>query len=283
MTGQTCAETTVVDAQIHIWPPESAARPWLKDAATYAHGPSLSPETVLEHMTAASVDRAVLVPPSWEGDRNDYCSAAAARWPGQFAYMARLDLAHPDVMAHCEEARHSPGFRGIRLTFRKGESRELFLAGGAEWLWKTAERDGIPVCIYVPGLLSHLHDIVRRHPGLKLCIDHFGLPLATSRGEATRIVGQLADLAIYENVMVKATCLPNGAPEQYPFPSLHPLIRHVLDAYGSSRIFWGSDLSRLRCSYDECRRLFRYELPFLTGADRNDVMGGAIVRWLGWT
>lgn len=282
MAGQARGETLVVDAQVHIWRPESAGRPWLRDAAMYAHGRSLSPETVLERMAEASVHRAVLVPPSWEGDRNDYCSAAAARWPDRFAYMARLDLAHPARIDHYNEVRHSPGFTGIRLTFRKAESRQLFLDGGADWLWKRAEQEEIPVCVYAPGLLSHIGDIAGKHPGLKLCLDHFGFPLATSRAEATAITDQLAGLAVHENVAVKATCLPNGTAEQYPFPSLHPLIRQVFEAYGSNRIFWGSDLSRLRCSYDEARRLFTSELPFVTGPDLENIMGRAVLRWLGW-
>ena len=43
-------------------------------------------------MAAAGVDRAVIVPPSWEGDRNDLALAAAQAHPDKFAVMGRPPL-----------------------------------------------------------------------------------------------------------------------------------------------------------------------------------------------
>jgi hypothetical protein len=43
-------------------------------------------------MNEAGVDRVVIVPPSWEGERNDYALEAASKYPDRFAVMGRWRL-----------------------------------------------------------------------------------------------------------------------------------------------------------------------------------------------
>ncbi|HEY2043374.1 MAG TPA: amidohydrolase family protein [Jatrophihabitans sp.] len=274
---------TVTDAQVHIWLPESADRQWPAGGTAHAHAKSFGPNDLLAAMAEAGVDRAVLVPPSWEGDRNDYCSAAAAAFPDRFVYLARLDLASEDVTNAYDRVRDSHGFKGFRLTFRKKESRELLLDGAVEWFWKAAERDQLPVCVYVPDLLSEFVDIASRYRGLKLGIDHLGLPLDSTEADFGPVTAQLLDFVDYENVVLKATCLPSHVTDDYPFTSLHAPLERLIAAFGARRVFWGSDLSRLRCSYDEVRRLFTEELAFLSGPSLDQTMGRGVEEWLGWT
>lgn len=50
-------------------------------------------------MDEAGVDRVVIVPPSWEGDRNDYAIKAVRRYPARFAVMGRISLTDPNLAA----------------------------------------------------------------------------------------------------------------------------------------------------------------------------------------
>jgi len=62
----------IVDSQVHIWGADTPERPWPPGQAAHAHQPvPLTAEDLLQKMDAAGVSRAVLVPPSWEGDRNE--------------------------------------------------------------------------------------------------------------------------------------------------------------------------------------------------------------------
>ena len=77
-----CQLYEYVDSQMHVWGAHSAERPWPADAGNVAHRPE--PVGLAETwrvLDAAGVRRAVLVPPSWEGDRNDLALDAAARHP----------------------------------------------------------------------------------------------------------------------------------------------------------------------------------------------------------
>jgi predicted TIM-barrel fold metal-dependent hydrolase len=69
---------TIIDAQVHIWPPETPERPYIKEDASTPHRlMPLTYQDLLVEMAVAGVDRAILVPPSWEGYRNDYALTAA--------------------------------------------------------------------------------------------------------------------------------------------------------------------------------------------------------------
>jgi hypothetical protein len=59
-------------------------------------------------------------------------------------------------------------------------------------------------------------------------------------------------------------------------------LRQIIDAFGPDRSFWGTDITRMPCSYRQCVTMFTEELPWLKGRDLERVMGGAIVDWLGW-
>ena len=71
----------VVDAQIHLWAADTRDRPWPPDGAQRAHKPyPVGKDMALAAMKEAGVDRAVIVPPSWEG-MLDTDRLLASTWP----------------------------------------------------------------------------------------------------------------------------------------------------------------------------------------------------------
>jgi predicted TIM-barrel fold metal-dependent hydrolase len=115
-----------------------------------------------------------------------------------------------------------------------------------------------------------------------LIVDHFGLPLEARDEDLLGVVRELVALAGLPNVAVKASALPSYTRDPYPFPSLHEPIRQVVEAFGPRRVFWGSEMTRLRCPYREAVALFTEALTFLSEDDLHWVMGQGISEWLGW-
>ena len=95
-------------------------------------------------------------------------------------------------------------------------------------------------------------------------------------------VADLLKLARFSNLAVKASALPCYIDEPYPFPTLHPLIHRVVDAFGPQRSFWGTDLSHLTCPYKQCLMLFTEELKFLSESDKEWITGRGIAEWINW-
>ena len=272
----------IVDAQVHIWGADTPERPWPPGNAHRAHRPlPFSKDDLLAEMAAAGVDRAVIVPPSWEGDRNDLALAAAQAHPDKFAVMGRppLDKPNPHALDRWREQR---GMLGIRVTTAGAGARQLFTDPEGDWLWQAAERAGLPAMVSVPGLLPAIGRLAERHPGMRFVIDHLAL-VRDAKDEAA--FGDLADLlavARHPNVAAKASALPRYSSEPYPYRRLHPFLKQVFDAFGPNRFFWGTDMTGIPCTYRQAVTLFTEELPWLVGGDRDLVMGRALCDWLGW-
>jgi L-fuconolactonase len=274
----------VVDAQVHVWRPEAPDRPWPPGGAERAramhrHQP-ITGSGLLTEMRDAGVDRAVLVPPFFEGYRNDYAVACATEAPESFRVMARVDLRTGDP-GPVRELLRSPVVAGVRLVFLPADAGRVD-DPAAEWFWSFAEAEDVPVMLLASEQLDALGDLARARPGLRLAVDHLGLTGQATDAAIGPEIGQLVALAELDNVSVKATAAPCYSTEPYPYPALHPFLRQLYDAFGPDRLFWGSDLSRLRGSYADLVRLFREELDFLSGADGDAVMGGSVLRWLDW-
>jgi len=271
----------IADGQVHVWAPESPERPWPRRHPPHRAIP-LGPEDLLREMNAAGVQRAVIVPPMWEGERNDVALAAARSHPDRFAVMGRLDAEAADARAKVSSWRDQQGMLGLRFSFFRPGSEAALTEGRIDWVWGEAERQGIPVMLLPAHAQLHFVDgIAERHPALRITIDH--LALTAGKDEAAfRDLDRLLALAKRPNVAVKASCLPFFTADAYPYRSLQPYLRRVYDAFGPQRVFWGSDLSRLPCTYRQAITMFTDEIPWLTAEDKSWIMGRGLCAWIGW-
>lgn len=273
----------IVDAQVHIWAADTPERPWPEGRGAQAHrAEPFSVDDLLGEMDRAGVDRAVLVPPSWEGDRNDLAIEAARAHPDRLAVMGRLALqwrTSPDMLRRWRE---QPGMLGLRFTFHTPQSRPWLTDGTADWIWELAQEAGLPVMVFPPGALAALRTVAERYPTLRLVVDHMGIPGGRKNDEAFADLPQLLDLAACPNVAVKVTSLPGYSTDPYPYRNLHHHIRRIVDAFGPERCFWGTDLTRLPCPYRQAVTMFTEEMPFLSEADKEWIMGRGVCEWLGW-
>jgi len=273
----------IVDSQVHIWGADTPARPWPRNRTVKAQRDvPLGKDELLREMDAAGVARVVIVPPSWEGDRNDLALAAAQAHPDRFAVMGRIDPAAPESRRKIAAWKQQRGMLGLRFVFHRSPLLELLTEGKADWLWPEAEKHGVPVYMLVPHRnLQFVEKVAARHPGLKLVMDHSGL-VDGRDDEAFKEFDKLLALAKFPNVATKVSCFPFFTTQKYPFRNLHPYIRKAFDAFGPKRTFWGTDLSRLPCPYPQGVTLFTEELPWLKGQDLEYVMGRGVCEWLGW-
>ncbi len=265
----------IVDAQIHLWAKGTPS-------AHHRQTPYLQ-EEALAAMDAAGVDRAVIHPVMWDPDSNELAVEAARAHPDRFAIMGWIYLDQPEQRALLEHWKSRPGMKGLRFYFSDPRSQSWPDDGTLDWLFPVAERLNLPVSLQASAFLPRVGEIAERHPSLKLSIDHMGVPRATEGADAAyRNLPQLLALARHPNVAVKATGQAGYALDAYPFPSIHDALHRVFDAFGPRRMFWGTDITRMRCTWRQCITLFTEELPWLHGADLDLVMGRAFCDWIGW-
>jgi predicted TIM-barrel fold metal-dependent hydrolase len=241
-------------------------------------------EQLLADMDRAGVDRAILVPPSIDVDRNDYALEGARKYPDRFAVMGRVALKTGAGKDMLKGWRDQPGMLGVRLTFHRDADRPWLTDGTADWFWPEAERHGIPVMVHAPERLAEIGAIAERHPGLRIIVDHMGFARATMDAKAMPAVERVNALARHPNVSVKVSALPCFSTEPYPFKNLDDPLRRVIAAFGPRRAFWGSDITRVpaSCTLRQVVTHFTQELDFLSGADLEWIMGRGLAECLRW-
>ena len=283
LTSQFPGRRTIVDAQVHLWKAESPDWPWVKGATPQMPEP-FTIEKLVPLMDEAGVDRAVIVPPSWPGDRNDYALEAARRYPNRFAVMGRIALKDPRSPALLSNWKAQPGMLGVRVTFL-GAAEAWLADGTADWFWPAAEKAALPVMCLTAGHGLKFARIAERHPGLTLIVDHMGVSTAIVKaGKTSESIGDAVALAKYPNVSVKLSAAPNYSSEPYPFRDFLPHIRVLFDAYGPQRCYWGTDLTNgfSKATYRQRVTHFTEEMSFLSESDKDWIMGRAILARLKW-
>jgi L-fuconolactonase len=270
----------IIDSQVHVWPPDRADRrlgEGVGDRKPYGY------EELVADMDRAGVDRAILVPPSFDHDRNDYALEAVRMYPERFAIMGRVPL-RAGGNDFLERWRAQSGMLGVRLTFHRDADRPWLTDGTADWFWPQAERHDIPVMVHAPERLAEIDKIAARHPGLRIIVDHMGFARATMDDAAAPAVERMNALARHPNVFVKVSALPCFSSKPYPFKNLREPLRRVIEAFGSRRAFWGSDITRVpaACSYRQVVTHFTEELDFLSPADLQWIMGRGLAECLRW-
>jgi predicted TIM-barrel fold metal-dependent hydrolase len=272
----------IIDSGLHIWRAPSAENPWMPGRTAHLPEP-ISYENLRARMQEAGVDRAILIPPSWEGDRSDYSLAAAAKHPDRFAVMGRIPIDKPEGRQMIETWKDQPGMLGVRLTFHHPWDQDWIKNGTADWFWPAAQRLSIPVMMNVPTVLAEVRQVAARHPDLRIIIDHMG----RLRGmkDSTLRLDQTIALAQYPNVHVKLTLIPECTSAEYPYKNIQPEVRRLIDAFSPRRSFWGTDLSvmlsRSTCTYRQAVTLFTQEMGYSAG-DLEWIMGRGLAECLPW-
>lgn len=269
----------IVDAQVHIWSQGPPTTP------THRQIDAFTADELLAEMDAAGVDAAVIHPPSWDPAANELAVEAAQRHPARLAILGNFPLDASESRRLVAGWKERPGMLGLRFTFHQPHQRPWPTDGSLEWLWAAAERAGVPIALQAYAFLPTVGQIADRHPGLKLIVDHFGGRGGVGYAKDAEAFGhlpELLELAKRPNVAVKATGAPWYSSESYPFRGIHVYMQRIFDAFGPERFFWGSDVTRMPCPWRQVVTMFTEELPWLSGRDRELVMGEALCRWLEW-
>ena len=269
----------IVDAQIHLW------GSGLPSNLSHRQVTAFTPQEAIGLMDEGGVDAAVIHPPGWDPNSTKMALQAVADYPGRFAIMGSLPLDRPESGDRLAGWRQQPGMLGLRYNFLRDPARRWLHEGSLHWLWSGAQHYGIPIAALATDSLAELGRIAERHPGLRLTIDHLGGRGGTSNlrdAAAMTHMPALLALAKFPNVAVKATGIPHYSSEAYPYPGMHDWLRQVYDAFGPQRMFWGTDITKMPCSWRQCVTMFTEELPWLGEDDKRLVMGDALCAWWGW-
>jgi predicted TIM-barrel fold metal-dependent hydrolase len=269
----------ILDAQIHCW---GSGLPVNKSHRQITR---FTPEEALAMMDEAGVDAAIINPPGWDPGAEAMAAAAVVDHPGRFAIVGSILPNDPEGPSRIAAWRATPGQLGLRTFFLDPKARQVLEDGGADWIWAAAEAAEVPICMMATPCLDLVGRVAERYPGLRLTSDHLGGMGGFEERkdhDAMTHIPSLLVLARYPNVSVKVTGTPGYSDEAYPFPIMAGYVRQIFDAFGPQRMFWGTDITKMPCSWRQCITMFTQEMPWLGERDQALIMGEALSAWWGW-
>jgi predicted TIM-barrel fold metal-dependent hydrolase len=266
----------IVDAQVHIWSAGPPGNPSHRQVNSY------TAEECIRDMDAAGVDACLLHPPGWDPNSGKISEEAAAKYPNRFGILGNFPLEKPESRELVAGWKKRPGMLGLRYAFTQPHQANWMTDGTMDWLWPAAEKAGIPIALMASNQLPLVGQIAERHPGLKLIIDHYARVRGGADDAAHANQPQLLALAKFPNVAVKCTGAPGNSSQPYPYRNIHKYTQQIVESFGPQRSFWGTDITRMPCSWKQCVTMFTEEMPWLKGRDLELVMGRAVCDWLGW-
>jgi predicted TIM-barrel fold metal-dependent hydrolase len=265
----------VVDSQVHIWQNIMLA-PIHRQVMTY------SKDDLLAEMATAGVDAVLLHPPGATPGGNELALAAAKAHPDRFRVLGWVPPETSDSSRKLLDDYLAQGMLGLRYIFILPGRENWPHDGTLDWIYATLEEKGLPLGLLAHTFLPRVAEVAERHPGLRLLIDHMGVSPFDKDDAAFKTLPDLLKLAKFDNVAVKLSGAPVHSSDPYPYRNIHDRLKAIFQAFGPNRCFWGTDLSRMPCSYRQCVTMFTEELPWLKGRDLELVMGEALCDWVGW-
>ena len=257
------AASAVVDAHAHFWDPALLRYEWLDDV------PVLNRPQLPSDVATATSPSFVFVQADARADQ----ALQEARWVHDLAEkgtrIAAVVAFAPleqgaSVRPHLDALSELPLVVGVRRLLQS-ENEHFFRDSGFHEGLDALEASGLTFDACVRHhQLALLVEVIQRHPGLSVVLDHLGKPpvaegLASEDGE--RWLQNMRRLAAMPNVVVKLSGLPAEVPGgEYPLSALRPWLEEALDAFGSARSMYGSDWpvsanSSSAMDYDEWREM----------------------------
>ena len=274
-----------VDIHPHIVSPDTARYPldplggkrsnWSADAH------SNTAEELLQAMNDCGIAKAALVHSSTTyGYDNSLVLDAVAANPDRFAAVCSIDMMAPDAVDRLTEI-IAQGCCGIRL-FTAGST----MTGQADWLndpktfpvWKYCEEISFPICVQAnPSGMGMLRDVMDRHPGVPVLIDHIGRPNLSS-GPPYADADQVLEIGRkYPQTYVKFTpsAWDNVHQGRASPETFMPLL---VQAFGARRIAWGSNFPASKGTLADLVAKIEGVFDFMSEDDLAEVMGGTAMR-----
>jgi len=268
----------VIDIHPHIVSPDTVRYPLAPLGGTQSTWSSERPTTydqLLQAMQHAGVDKAAIVHSSTAyGYDNSYVADAVAAVPSRFAGVYSIDPLAADAVKTFDDWL-GRGCSGMRL-FTTGST----MPGQATWFadpktwpfWEHAGDKNISVCMQMKQEgIPLLRQVMDRFPRVTIILDHLSrAPFAD--GPPYAAAAELLALAAYPQVYLKITPI-NVAPKSWGRGTPETFFGRMVDAFGASRIAWGSNFPNSEGTLSEILEAARKAFAFLKASDQDWVFG----------
>ena len=230
----------MIDAHFHIWKLARGDYGWL----TPAQGPiyrDVSLDDWRQARAASGITAGVLVQAAPTEAETRFLLAQAEGAPDVLGVVGWVDLPAGDAPQRIRELARHPKLRGLRPMLQDLPDPDWILQDAiVPALGAMEDADLTFDALVLPVHLPRILVLARRHPGLRIVLDHGGKP-GIATGQWQDWAAGIRELAALPQVFCKLSGLWTEAGPGASVAMVAPYARHLLDCFGPDRLLWGSD------------------------------------------
>ena len=269
-----------LDAHQHFWRYDAAQYPWIPSGSPL-HRDWL-PADLARLQQPLGIAGSVAVQARQSLAESDWLLGLADADPRIKAVVGWVDLRAPDVAADLQRLARHPKFAGVRHVVQDEPDDRFMLR--PDFLRGIAQLSALGLTydlLIFPHQLPAAIELVARFPQQPFVLDHIAKPPIKAR-TLTPWREQIRRLAAAPNVHCKLSGLHTEADHRAWQPAdFRPYLDLVFEAFGPTRLMWGSDwpVCQLAADYEQTHRLLEtYPLP---EPDKAALFGGNCARFYG--
>jgi L-fuconolactonase len=240
----------VIDAHFHIWQLARGDYGWLTPDLRPIYR-DVTPSDWWAVAEPCNVSRGILVQAAPTEAETAFLLAEAGRHRDRIAgVIGWVDMEAADAAARIEALASNTLLLGVRPMLHDMADPAWILKGNLSIAVAAIAEAGLAFDALVrPVHLPHILELARRHPTLRIVIDHSAKPAIASddfdpwAGDMERIAGE-----------TKAFCKISGllteAGSRSDIASIRRYVDHLLVCFGPKRLLWGSDWPVLELAAD---------------------------------
>lgn len=238
----------MIDAHQHFWRIGAHGCEWPTADLAAIHR-DFGPEDLAAVGAPAGLTGSVLVQSQANDLDTDWLLELAADEPLVLAVVGWSDLSAPDAPTRIADLAGRPKLRGLRPMLQDLADDACLDPALAPAITAMIAHDLSFDALVRPRHLPHVLTFARRWPDLRIVIDHGGKP-DIAAGELNPWRSDMTALAALPNVFCKLSgLLTEAGPDPTP-EALSSYIDHLVEAFGPSRLMWGSDWPVLNLASD---------------------------------
>lgn len=269
-----------VDAHHHVWDLDARDQPWLAAAAMAPIRRTFDVADLAAVARPGGVTATVAVQTVTVAEETPELLALADETDLVAAVVGWVDLTTASVADDLAALRDAPGGRWLR-----GIRHQVQGEPDPRWLVRRDVHRGLAAVgaeglvyelLTLPHQLPAAIEAVGALPGVRFVLDHCAKP-PIAAGEISSWAGDMRRLARHDNVVCKLSGLVTEADwAQWTVDDLRRYVDVVVDAFGPSRLMFGSDwpVCLLAATYAGVLDAARQLTAGLSAAERRAVFGG---------
>ena len=277
----------LIDAHQHYWTPARGDYDWMPKGDPVLDRQYM-PSELEPQLAAAGIEKTVLVQAAATVNETEFMLGIADSSDSVGKVVGWIDFENRDDLRQLERLKAHPKFVGVRPMIQDIPDTDWMLRPDIAWAFDALV--DLDLTFDALGFSRHLANfatILTRYPMLRAVVDHCMKPQIRDHGTEREELAFWADgmrrIAAETDACCKFSGIVTEANADWTVADLRPYAEVVLEAFGPSRVMWGSDwpVGRLRCEHGQWLAAARELASGYGAAEQADIFGGTAARFYG--